>query len=131
MTGRKKTRWLSPISPLSLISKTTLQTSYCKTDFYISPRSYATSVIWTCTNVQNEMTVRRAFTFYMPGAWYLLFSSGKENVWSTYYYPHFTDEVIHVSNNQVTSQVHTAIRNGARIIIFNLLILSTTSYWQL
>ena len=30
-------------------------------------------------------------------------------------YSHFKDEVIHVSNNQVTSQAHTAVKNEARI----------------
>ena len=53
-------------------------------------------------------------------------SPGMGNLRHTCYYPHVTGEVTHVSNHQVTSQTHTAIRNGARIIILSLVTLPTT-----
>lgn len=103
--------------------------------FYICPISYAFSVIWT--HVYPEVTrgndsEKKTHIFSARGLVFMVsVTPGIGNLWHTCYYPHVTGEVTHVSNHQVTSQTHTAIRNGARIIILSLwlFLLHTVGYW--
>lgn len=99
--------------------------------FYTSPISYASSVIWT--HVYPELTrgndsEKKTHIFSARDLVFMVsVTPGIGNLWHTCYYPHVTGEVTHVSNHQVTSQTHTATRNGARMIILSLVTLPTTS----
>lgn len=99
--------------------------------FYTSPISYASSVIWT--HVYPEVTrgndsEKQTHIFSARDLVFMVsVIPGIGNLWHTCYYPHVTGEVTHVSNHQITSQTHTATRNGARMIILSLVTLPTTS----